>query len=153
MRTHSTTAATTTMDAAASTAMDGTTSADASTRAGATAIHMGRAAASPVPCRRVMPRTSATACRPRLRVLPSAAAIAEVRMLARPIAEIGATAAGIENPLTIAAAEIQALLSPAAITEPVLDMGAAIPIVADIARPIDGDVVVAPVDIAAPIAA
>src|SRR5580704_11265967 len=49
------TAATTTMDAAASTAMDGTTSADASTRAGATAIHMGRAAASPVPCRRVMP--------------------------------------------------------------------------------------------------
>ena len=62
-------------------------------------------------------------------------------------------AAGPENLLAVAAAEIH--LAVAAITKvaPMLDMRTAIPVAAAPAGSIDGDVVVVPIDAAAPIAA
>ncbi|MGA8322089.1 MAG: hypothetical protein WBE48_00795 [Xanthobacteraceae bacterium] len=45
-------------------------------------------------------------------MVSAAVAIAEVRMLARPIAEICAAAAGIQNPLSIGGARRKARLFP-----------------------------------------
>ena len=107
-------------------------------------------------------RRSGTAARPVLHAvctlavcgLVAFATMAACRASARAIARIAATqvasiAAGSENLLAIAAAKIE--LAIAAIATVMLDMRVAVPIATAPAWSIDGDVIVVPTDVAAPI--
>ena len=71
-------------------------------------------------------------------------------------AKTNATAAGINNPLAIAAAKIQPLFTAAAITKPLLDVSPAVPVTSYViaaTRSVYRDVVFVPIDVATPITA
>jgi len=160
------TAAVSTATAAVSTATAAVSATDGvmtATDGAMTATHGAMSATGSTMTDMRMPfRRSGTAARPVLHAvctlavcgLVAFATMAACRASARAIARIAATqvasiAAGSENLLAIAAAKIE--LAIAAIATVMLDMRVAVPIATTPAWSIDGDVIVVPTDVAAPI--